>query len=79
MKLAIVGVSGAVGQEFLKVLEQRDFPFDELVLFGSARSAGTSYCFKGKEITVKELKDNDDFKGIDIAMTSAGEIGRAHV
>ena len=72
MRLAIVGVSGAVGQEFLKVLEQRDFPMDELVLFGSSRSAGTSYSFKGKEIKVKELKDNDDFKGIDIALTSAG-------
>ena len=72
MKLAIVGVSGAVGQEFLKVLEQRDFPMDELILFGSSRSAGTSYRFKDKEIIVKELKDNDDFKGIDIALTSAG-------
>jgi aspartate-semialdehyde dehydrogenase len=72
MKLAIVGVSGAVGQEFLKILEQRDFPADEPVLFGSARSAGASYPYKGKEITVKELKDNDDFKGIDIALTSAG-------
>jgi aspartate-semialdehyde dehydrogenase len=55
MKLAIVGVSGAVGQEFLKVLKQRDFPMDELVLFGSSRSAGTSYQFEGKEIVVKEL------------------------
>jgi aspartate-semialdehyde dehydrogenase len=72
MKLAIVGVSGAVGQEFLSVLEQRDFPMDELVLFGSSRSAGTSYRFKDKELVVKELKDNDDFKGIDIALTSAG-------
>ena len=72
MRLAIVGVSGAVGQEFLKVLEQRDFPMDELVLFGSSRSTGTSYRFKDKEIIVKELKDNDDFKGIDIALTSAG-------
>ena len=72
MKLAIVGVSGAVGQEFLKVLEQRDFHADELVLFGSSRSAGTSYPFKGKNLIVKELKDNDDFKGIDIALTSAG-------
>ena len=72
MRLAIVGVSGAVGQEFLNVLEQRDFPMDELVLFGSSRSAGTSYQFKGKELVVKELKDNDDFKGIDIALTSAG-------
>jgi aspartate-semialdehyde dehydrogenase len=72
MKVAIVGVSGAVGQEFLKVLEERKFPADELVLFGSARSAGTSYNYKGKNITVKELKHNDDFKGIDIALTSAG-------
>jgi aspartate-semialdehyde dehydrogenase len=72
MKLAIVGVSGAVGQEFLNVLEHRDLHLDELVLFGSSRSAGTSYSFKGKELTVRELKDNDDFKGIDIALTSAG-------
>jgi len=72
MRLAIVGVSGAVGQEFLKVLEQRDFPMDELVLFGSSRSAGKTYRYKDKEIIVKELRDNDDFKGIDIALTSAG-------
>ena len=72
MKIAIVGVSGAVGQEFLRVLEERNFPFDELVLFGSARSAGTKYMFRGKEIEVKLLQHNDDFKGIDIALTSAG-------
>ena len=72
MKIAIVGVSGAVGQEFLRVLDERNFPFDELVLFGSARSAGTSYTFKGVEYTVKELKHNDDFKGIDYAFVSAG-------
>jgi len=62
MKVAIVGVSGAVGQEFLKVLEERNFPADELVLFGSSRSAGSTYTFKGKSYTVKELKHNDDFK-----------------
>jgi aspartate-semialdehyde dehydrogenase len=72
MKVAVVGTSGAVGQEFLKVLDERNFPLDELVLFGSARSAGSTYNFKGKSITVKELKHNDDFKGIDIALTSAG-------
>jgi aspartate-semialdehyde dehydrogenase len=72
MKIAIVGASGAVGQEFLNVLEQRNLPLDELVLFGSARSAGKKYTFKGKELTVKELKHNDDFKGISIALTSAG-------
>jgi aspartate-semialdehyde dehydrogenase len=72
MKVAIVGVSGAVGQEFLRVLQERAFPLDELVLFGSARSAGSEYSFKGKTLIVKELKNNDDFKGIDIALTSAG-------
>ncbi len=72
MKVAIVGASGAVGQEFLRVLAERNFPVDELLLFGSSRSAGTSYAFRGKEIVVKELQHNDDFKGVDIAFTSAG-------
>ncbi|MBP8850564.1 MAG: aspartate-semialdehyde dehydrogenase [Breznakibacter sp.] len=72
MRVAIVGTSGAVGQEFLQVLEERNFPLTELVLFGSARSAGTKYTFRGQEIVVKELKHNDDFKGIDIALASAG-------
>ncbi len=72
MKIAIVGASGAVGQEFLRVLDERNFPIDELVLFGSARSAGTVYTFRDKQYEVKELKHNDDFKGIDIAFTSAG-------
>jgi len=72
MRAAIVGASGAVGQEFLRVLEERNFPLDELVLFGSTRSAGTKYTFRGKELTVKELKHNDDFKGIDLVWTSAG-------
>lgn len=72
MKVAIVGASGAVGQEFLRVLEQRTFPIDELVLFGSARSAGRKYTFRGKEYEVRELCHNDDFKGVDIAFTSAG-------
>ncbi|MBN2612428.1 MAG: aspartate-semialdehyde dehydrogenase [Bacteroidales bacterium] len=72
MRVAIVGVSGAVGQEFLQVLDERNFPLDELVLFGSARSAGKQYEFRGKKLTVKELKHNDDFKGIDIALASAG-------
>jgi len=72
MKVAVVGVSGAVGQEFLRVLQERAFPLDELVLFGSPRSAGSQYTFNGKTLTVKELKENDDFKDIDIALTSAG-------
>ncbi len=72
MVVAIVGASGAVGQEFLRVLEERNFPIDEMRLFGSARSAGRTYTFRGKQITVKELQHNDDFKGVDIAFTSAG-------
>ena len=72
MNVAIVGASGAVGQEFLRVLAERDFPIDNLLLFGSKRSAGTSYTFRGKEYTVKELQHNDDFKDVDIALTSAG-------
>jgi aspartate-semialdehyde dehydrogenase len=72
MKVAIVGVSGAVGQEFLRVLDERDFPVGELILFGSSRSAGRVYTFRGKQYTVKELKHNEDFKGIDVAFVSAG-------
>jgi aspartate-semialdehyde dehydrogenase len=72
MRVAIVGTSGAVGQEFLRVLAERNFPLDELILFGSARSSGSTYEFKGKKLTVKELQHNDDFRGIDIALVSAG-------
>ena len=72
MKVAIVGASGAVGQEFLRVLSERNFPLDELVLFGSPRSAGTSYEFRGRSLTVNLLQHNDDFKDIDIAFVSAG-------
>ncbi|HDS08124.1 MAG TPA: aspartate-semialdehyde dehydrogenase [Bacteroides sp.] len=72
MKVAVVGAAGAVGQEFLRVLRERAFPVDELLLFGSSRSAGSRYAFKGEQLTVKELKDNDDFKGVHIALVSAG-------
>ena len=72
MKVAIVGASGAVGQEFLRVLAERNFPIDELVLFGSQRSAGRKYTFRGQEYEVKLLQHNDDFKGVDIAFVSAG-------
>ena len=72
MNIAIVGASGAVGQEFLRVLDEQNFPIDNLTLFGSKRSAGQKYVFRGKEYEVKELTHGDDFKGIDIAFTSAG-------
>ena len=72
MNIAIVGASGAVGQELLKILAERQFPITNLRLFGSARSAGTTYTFCGKEYTVEELRHGDLFKGIDIAFVSAG-------
>ncbi len=72
MKVAIVGASGAVGQEFLRVLDERNFPVSELCLFGSTRSAGSKYSFRGKDIEVKLLQHNEDFKDINIAFTSAG-------
>ncbi len=72
MNVAIVGASGAVGQEFLRILAEREFPIDQLYLFGSERSAGTEYEFRGKKYTVQLLQHNDDFKGIDVAFVSAG-------
>ena len=72
MVIAIVGASGAVGQELLAVLAQRQFPLSELRLFGSERSAGKKYFFGGKEYEVQLLQDNDAFKGVDIAFVSAG-------
>ena len=72
MRIAIVGASGAVGQEFLKILEERQLPIDELLLFGSERSAGRQYMFRGKPLTVKLLEHNDDFKGVDYVLASAG-------
>ena len=72
MKIAIVGASGAVGQDFLRVLDEQDFQFDDMVLFGSKRSAGRTFTFRGQDYVVKELQHNDDFKDIDIAFVSAG-------
>lgn len=72
MNIAIVGASGAVGQEFLRVLDERNFPVTSLRLFGSERSAGRKYTFKDKEIEVELLQHDDSFKDIDIAFTSAG-------
>lgn len=72
MNVAIVGASGAVGQEFLRVLAEREFPIDNLLLFGSSRSAGNTYTFRDKDYTVQELKHGDAFKGVDVVFTSAG-------
>ena len=72
MVIAIVGASGAVGQELLAVLEQRQFPVSELRLFGSERSAGKKCTFCGKEYEIQLLQHNDAFKGVNIAFVSAG-------
>jgi len=71
-KVAIVGVTGEVGKTFLKVLEERNFPVEELIPIASARSRGKKITFRGKEYTVRALEDFDNFKGIDIALFSAG-------
>ena len=72
MNIAIVGASGAVGQELLKVLDQQNFPVASLRLFGSERSAGKEFEFRGRKIKVELLSKESDFSGVDIAFTSAG-------
>lgn len=73
MKIAIVGASGAVGQELLRVLDQREFAFDEIRLFGSERSAGRKVRVRGQDVTIRRLGENpDDFQGLDIVFASAG-------
>jgi aspartate-semialdehyde dehydrogenase len=69
--LAIAGVTGAVGQEFLRIIEERDFPFDSLKVLASSRSAGKKIEFKGKEYVVEELTKRS-FSRVDIALFSAG-------
>lgn len=72
MNIAIVGASGAVGQELLRVLDEQKFPVTNLRLFGSPRSAGKKYDFLGKSYEVELLSHDSDFSGVDIAFTSAG-------
>ena len=69
--VAIVGATGAVGIELIRCLEERRFPLSELRLFASARSAGKTLPFRGEQLAVRELKD-DSFRGVDIALFSAG-------
>lgn len=71
LQVAVVGATGAVGQQMIKTLEERNFPIETLTLLSSARSAGKKVTFKGEEITVQEATP-DSFKGIDIALFSAG-------
>jgi aspartate-semialdehyde dehydrogenase len=70
-QVAIVGASGAVGVEMIHTLERRSFPVEQLRLLASSRSAGKELSFKGKRLVVEELTQ-DSFKGVDIALFSAG-------
>jgi aspartate-semialdehyde dehydrogenase len=70
--VAVVGATGLVGQTFLKVLEEKDFPIENLYLMASARSAGKVVNYRGKDIVVEELTENSFDKDIDIALFSAG-------
>ncbi len=70
--IAIVGATGLVGSTFLKVLEERNFPFENCYMMASAKSAGTTITFKGKEYVVEELNEKSFDKPIDIALFSAG-------
>ena len=67
--VAVCGATGAVGQEMLKVLEQRNFPYSEIIPMASSRSAGKKVPFKGGELTVVEMTE-DSFKGVDLALFS---------
>ncbi|OQY39248.1 aspartate-semialdehyde dehydrogenase [Candidatus Atribacteria bacterium 4572_76] len=70
--VAVVGATGAVGEEMRLVLEERKFPVEKLSLFASSRSAGKEYKYKEEKVVVRELKD-DSFSGIDIALFSGGD------
>ena len=72
MKVAIVGATGAVGQDLRRLLEKRDFPCDDVVFIATQRSAGKRLPFRDGEVTVRAIDDQDIFDGVDIALFSAG-------
>lgn len=72
VRLAVVGATGMVGRTFLKVLEERKFPYSEIYFFSSKRSAGSKLTFDNNEYVVEELTENSFDRGIDIALFSAG-------
>ena len=72
VNVALVGATGMVGRTFIKVLEERNFPIDNIYMFSSAKSAGSIVKFAGKDIVVEELNENSFDKDIQIALFSAG-------
>lgn len=69
--VAVVGATGAVGEQIIGLLEKRDFPINKLKLLSSKRSAGSTINFRGQDITVEEATP-ESFEGIEIALFSAG-------
>jgi aspartate-semialdehyde dehydrogenase len=79
MRVAVVGATGAVGREMTRILEERDFPVDELVPLASSRSAGRSVRFGGRDVAVGELSD-EALAGVDVALVSAGaDVSRSFI
>ena len=74
--VAILGATGAVGQEFLNLIEERNFPFAELKMLASKRSAGKIINFMGKDYTVEEATE-DSFQGVEIALFAGGAASRS--
>ena len=72
INLAVVGATGMVGQTFIKVLEERNLPIENMYFFSSSRSAGKKITFNAKDYTVEELTETSFDRGIDIALFSAG-------
>ena len=68
--VAVLGATGAVGQEMMKILEERNFPVGKLIPLASARSAGKTVCFRGEEVTIQEARD-EAFAGVDIVLGAA--------
>ena len=70
--VAVVGATGAVGQDLRRLLQTRDFPCDDVVFIATARSAGRRLPFRDREVTVRAIEDENVFAGVDIALFSAG-------
>ena len=77
MRVAIVGATGAVGQEFLRLLEERNFPTTTLTLFASARSAGQTRTFRGKELTIKAMPEDGNLEADIVFSSASGTVSKA--
>ena len=78
MRVAIVGATGAVGQEFLRLLDERNFPITTLTLFASERSAGKTVSFRGQDITLKVLPENGNLNADIVFSSAGGSISKEH-